>query len=30
MFRLKSYSDDVCGPDDAIPKFLMELLPGIL
>ena len=21
MFRLKSYSDDDCGPDDAIPSF---------
>ena len=29
MFRLKSYSDDDCGPDDAIPTFRPKLVPGI-
>ena len=29
MFWLKSYSDDDCGPDDAIPPFRPKLVPGI-
>ena len=24
MFRLKSYSDDDCGADDAIPSFRLN------
>ena len=29
MFMLKSYSDDDCGPDDALPTFRPKLVPGI-
>ena len=29
MFRLKSYSDDDCGLDDAIPRFRPKILPGL-